>query len=702
MSTTSVTGRPTPPTATTEGQAPAATNQVAPAAPVAPKADAFSAQVPVSQVAATQEPGKSLTSQVKDKLVSFLWDELGKEHQVDLAKVNLGEHGALGIRASEQIFRPGDDAVAKDPQRFAWEQSPEAGSPHVWLKTGGVIDTNLGLSVPINAGGGVTGSLGFNAGASLQFSMMSPYGASVDGAVDLAKRHTIDLPVTAENARAMPRGSELMLKGQGQVGASGSVGAGTSWSADGVTVGVSGRVSGSVAASGEMTVNVKRLDGDRVFVRLGEVGATREQAGVSVSAGVSVDHDTLNGLVDKGLDTILSGEVRDFIAKHGEKLAGSQVDKLLQKYASAGASATKMLTQQSQQLDAYVIDLSSPEGREAYGGLMHLDRGAAERLVASGDGSVAHYREHSNSDKFAASAHVGPATIFDFSTSRKDREGQLQSSGGDASVKQSTYDRSFEWLFAGKKHATWDGVRSEVNGAPQTFLHVAYDKHNKSTDPGDMAKLERTMKALDVGLDKADRRPDKDGDFGASDVTLDAYVTPDAIQKLAKVPGPQIEAAYARAVQQVEGLDRVPAWGDPATAAEARQMMKDYNSARLGGKEKRGAEQQIGAQYSARFGGRWIIDDMGDLEQAQALSKKVGQLPGKPETDWAKGLTDVGSKMKYDVLRTLVAINDLVGSDGVLVNQLGVHGKRLDLEARSEGRVSNEADALIGRMLSPP
>jgi hypothetical protein len=361
-----------------------------------------------------------------------------------------------------------------------------------------------------------------------------------------------------------------------------------------------------------------------------------------------------------------------------------------------------MLTQQSQQLDAYVVDLATPQGREAYGALMHLDTGKADRLVASGDGSVAHYQEHSNTDKFAASAHVGPATLFDFSTSRKDREGQLRSSGGDASVKQSTYDRSFEWLFAGKKHATWEGVRSEVGGNPQTFLHVAYDKHNKSTDQGDVGKLERTMKALGVGLDKADERPDKGGDYGSSDVTLDAYVTPAAIQKLARVPGPQIEAAYARAVQQVEGLDRVPAWGDPATAAQAQKMMDDYNRARLGGKENRGNEQQIAAQYSARFGGRWIIDDMEDLDQAKDLSKKVGQLAGKPEQDWAKGLTDVGSKMKYDVLRTLVAFNDLVGSDGVLVNQMGVHGKRVDVEARSEGKVSNEADALIGRMLSPP
>jgi len=217
MSTTSVSGRPTPPATTTQNQPAAQTN--APAAPVSvssqPAADKFGGQAPVNQVIAPDAPAKSLTSQVKDKLVSFLWDELGKEHTVDLAKVNLGEHGALGIRASEQIFKPADEAVAKDPQRSAYEQSPEAGSPHVWLKTGGVIDTNLGLSVPINAGGGVTGSLGFNAGASLQFSLMSPYGVSKEGAVDLAARHTIDLPVTAENARALPRGSELMLKGQG-------------------------------------------------------------------------------------------------------------------------------------------------------------------------------------------------------------------------------------------------------------------------------------------------------------------------------------------------------------------------------------------------------------------------------------------------------------------------------------------------------
>jgi len=73
--------------------------------------------------------------------------------------------------------------------------------------------------------------------------------------------------------------------------------------------------------------------------------------------------------------------------------------------------------------------------------------------------------------------------------------------------------------------------------------------------------------------------------------------------------------------------------------------------------------------------------------EALEVPAGLGQLAGKPEQDWAKGLTDVGSKMKYDVPRTLVAFNELVGSDGVLVNQLSVQGKRVDLEARSEGKV---------------
>ncbi|HVE84157.1 MAG TPA: hypothetical protein VND93_14970, partial [Myxococcales bacterium] len=183
--------------------------------------------------------------------------------------------------------------------------------------------------------------------------------------------------------------------------------------------------------------------------------------------------------------------------------------------------------------------------------------------------------------------------------------------------------------------------------------------------------------------------------------TLDAYVAPSAVAALARVPRSEVEAAYARAVRKVDGLERVPAWGDPATAAAARQLIKDYNHARLGNKDERGRESQLSAEYSRRYG-RWIIDDMEDLDQAEDLSKKLGALAGKPEQDWAKALTDVGSKMKYDVFRTLVAINDLAGPENVLVNELGVNGKQIALEARSEGKVENEADALIGKMLSPP
>jgi len=697
---------PTSPATTQTGQTgqttgPAPANQVAPVQSPPPKADGFSTGVaPVAP--AQDEPAKSLTSQVKDKLVSFLFDEAAKPHSIDLAKVNLGSNGALGIRANEQIIRPSDPAVAKDPQRSAYEQSPAGAQPHVWLQTGGVIDANLGLSVPINVGGGVTANLGFNSSASLQFSMVSPYAASVDGAVDLAARHTIDLPVTAQNARALPQGSELMLKGQGSVGASASIGGGTNFGGNDVHVGVSARATGSVSAEGEMTVNVKKLDGDKVFVRIGQVGTTKEQVGVRADAGVTVDKQAITDFVGGALDTVLKGELRDFLEKPAEKQIGSQVEKLLQKYGSASASIVKGMGQQSQQLDAYVIDLSSPQGQRAYDALMHLDRGPANALMASGDASVAHYSERSKTDSLSAGVKIGPATLFDFKSSSKQRDGELRSSGGDATVKQSVVDRSTEWLFAGKKHATWEGVRSEVSGGdPQTFLHVSYDKHMKSTDRGDLEKVQRVVNALDVKLDKADLRPDGDGDFGASDVKLDAYVTPDAVRSLAKLSRSDVENAYARATQKVEGLERVPAWGDPSTAAEARQMIEDYNDARLGGKNKRGDAAQIEAQYSSQFG-RWIIDDMGDLNQAKDLSKKMESLARKPESEWAKALTDVGKEMKYDVYRTLVAINDLAGPDQVLVNQLDVKGKRLDVAGHSEGKVTSAADELIGRMLSPP
>jgi len=55
----------------------------------------------------------------------------------------------------------------------------------------------------------------------------------------------------------------------------------------------------------------------------------------------------------------------------------------------------------------------------------------------------------------------------------------------------------------------------------------------------------------------------------------------------------------------------------------------------------------------------------GTWSRRRARSKKVGQLPAKPEADWAKGLTDhvLDSKRKYDVLRNLPGGESTTWSD---------------------------------------
>ena len=135
-------------------------------------------------------------------------------------------------------------------------------------------------------------------------------------AANVLKNMSIDLPFSATNALNMARGQEFSIRGQGRVGAGVSVGTGTSVpSIPGVDIDLSATASVSVQGEGEITLNVKRLEGNKVFVRVGRELRGSVSGSVGVEAGVRIGRDaprielpggSITDFLDDKLDAVAS------------------------------------------------------------------------------------------------------------------------------------------------------------------------------------------------------------------------------------------------------------------------------------------------------------------------------------------------------------------------------------------------------------
>ncbi len=345
------------------------------------------------------------------------------------------------------MILPSDPLIAGDPHRSAYSAGL-GDQRHVFVRSGGVLEAGAGFSASAPIAGGATASAGFSTSGLLEYSVLAPYETKASGALELGRDLTVDLPVTAKNARELPRGAEFSVRGSGTVSASASVGAGASAGVGPLTVGVSGGPSTGKSVSGEITLNVKRLDGDRVYVRIGESGSTGRSASVGVRAGVTLDTTAIPAL------NLGSSKIADFIGGTATKEVKKQVEKLLSAQASASASSSR----ESREVESFVLDLRTAEGRSAYESLVRLDTGPAARLAAEGKATRAVLDESASSRGRSVNVQVGPAKLLLIDSLRQDRTKRLEATSGEVEQARSLFKRSTSGLLSGERSVTWEGV----------------------------------------------------------------------------------------------------------------------------------------------------------------------------------------------------------------------------------------------------
>ena len=671
--------------------------------------DGFSGAVKnVVDLATSSDPA----TQVKDKLVQVGWDQVTANRTFNLASVQLGPDATVGVKAMEQVLKPTDPLVAKDPQRSVYEKANT--SPHLWARTGGLVNGNFGLSTTIPTGP-ATATLGFNAGGSLQYSVLAPYGLNAQGAVDVAAENSIDLPVTAGNAAKMAQGQEFSVTGTGTVGASAALNAvGGSFTAGPATATLSVGASGSVTAQGQLTLNVKKLDGDKVYVRIGKEGTLSGSGKIGLSGGVKVNANQLKtdendyvSLPDNAVTTYLQGQANSQISD------AITSNLKLQANASIGASAD------SQDVASYVLDLSKPGAQEAYDALMHLDTGPASKLAAQDDGSASQITFTQDQTKLTSGVDVeiGPEKLFLLNNLKQSTDGTLTNADGSQLARNDAlFSRdSSGFLDRDDRKVTWEGVNVQTTGAngqpgtPQTYFHLTYSADDKDTTTGDMDNVTRLAQNLGVSYTSPPQlNPGGsfigkifNGSYGETKTNLDVYFTRTGLQNISNASDAQVMSSFAQQAQAMEGAKTPPAWSVASTATAATQAIQQWSELNAADPDDQQEKMEIASQYKSQFG-RDINTDSEDLQLAKQLLQQIAGMKGQPEANWIQAFSKMGSADHFDFWKQISTLNSLAGADNTLVHSLSVQGDRAKLSAADEGLVADNSSAVIGKALSPP
>ena len=320
----------------------------------------------------------ALLDKVKTKLVELAKSELYKPYDFKVGSFELGEHLGLDLRIKAQLIDGSDPLIAEDKHRAATTQKhQDQGEAITWAIAGGGIYPHAGFSASIPVGPASV-SIGFSANAAIGYSVLAPYAHEAQAALDLAKNLSVDLPFSAEKATALEAGTEITLRGTGRVAASSSIGIGYELAKVGDLVSVGASFGSSAGASKELelSLRLKRLDGNKMFVSVSKVDTSAASA--SIGAHVGVDLNAKSALPDLG---------GGILAKAGD-VAADQIDKQVERWANIDFRATHSTSKSEKEVSSYVIDLSTEAGKSAYEDLLRLDFRKVDQLFADGDLSV--------------------------------------------------------------------------------------------------------------------------------------------------------------------------------------------------------------------------------------------------------------------------------------------------------------------------
>jgi hypothetical protein len=658
--------------------------------------------------------GSGFVAKARTKIVERTWKELTSSHTLTLASLSLGDHGNLAVRLKERLHRATDASITGDTHKSATtaKLAAETGKTVLWAETGGLVEPTAALSTSIPTAGVVNVNVGFSTSGLLEYRAMHPVTVSGSGVIDVLKEHTIDMPTDADKARALEPGVEVELLGRGSASLSAGVSAGLSHAMGHLTAGVSAGVSASTTRTGTWAVKVARLDGDKVRVQLSEIQERSRQAGVSVNAGLTLDgrgliDETLGGTLNSSTESVdlenitggnagSSERVADRVVREGAKVLEKAVRSYTAFHASAGTSASEKRTD----IQSYVLDLSTPDGKRAYDRLIKLDESTASSLAGRPGVSRHTYNEVQTTTTTGGRVTFAGAKLVLANALRQETSGTLSTANGTTLIRTSVAERNYSGIITGKKNIKWEGVTvTERQGAaPQHFFHMRFTNKDKVTRDHEVTNFVRFADALGA-KDASERNITLPSTWllgrvfssaDDTDVSADIYFSDQGVRDIAHATTAQIHAAVGDAHAAIVPERKGAPLSDPRArgiAAEYhridREIDREFDQSRKQDLERDKHWQSV--EYKRATGRKLDVDApaFADAVLLEENASKMGTTG--TEEGWSKVFADIGEKKRFDYMPIIVALSALAGREDTLVHEVSIKGQGINLRSIDEG-----------------
>ena len=494
-------------------------------------------------------------------------DVLGGRAELDLG-VPLGDFLHLGLGTRVSLLHK--DQLLPE-QETALGQAPGA----TWVET--QLEGGIRLPFELPLCGLV---VGIKPGTALRYRVreLFPLAPGQDpeevrrGLLGQARR-AIDLPLTAREALAMPLGAEREVAGEMSLALSGGLGLGTTTAALGavVEIGAQARAGGFWRVTAPLSIDVVRLEGQRV--RLRWTRSTRQELGAEARAFLGV----------AGLD-------RGALEREAPALDYFQPAGAAAEAAVGCASALGLLRFEvkakaarlrEQELDlAWVFDLSRPAAREAYERAVRGDLTAAGRH-AGDPGTGVHQElrvlEHEERTWLEAELALSELARAKASRALSVKDLAIEDAAGSHAVdvvraeRRSGRDFVFGLVPGARREASLElaSARDPRGGAPTRTLRWQLVVRDPRTGLSDLGRLRRLVERW--GLPEAEvavpERRLLRSRFGCTRTLLQVDVSAAGVEELLAAPEAMLRRAWCRAAALVEGQDPEAAEGQGGEGA---------------------------------------------------------------------------------------------------------------------------------------